>query len=92
MVAKQVELVTPECGEPSVRRLMTTELAGFRLIPMPAGQAVAPDQPGLTGAETLALAVSHAEGPCSTIWRITTDGRLQPLARTPGIFTGRDLA
>ena len=85
---QQVELVTRGYGEPSVRRLMTTELAGFRLIPMPARPSGGPGLPGLTGAETLALGVSHGEDRCSTIWRITTDGCLQPLARTPGIFTG----
>jgi pimeloyl-ACP methyl ester carboxylesterase len=74
---QQIDLVASGDGAPSVRRLVTAQLAGLRLVPLPAG-------PG----PTLAVAVSHSADGRSTIWELREDGALIPLAITPGIFTG----
>jgi pimeloyl-ACP methyl ester carboxylesterase len=85
---QQVDLVTLGRGARSVRRLMTTELAGFRLIALPARRSAGRGLPILGPACTLALAVSHAEDGRSAIWELTEDGAIRPAALTPGIFTG----
>ena len=95
---QQVDLVSLGRGAPSVRRLMTAELTGFRLIALPGGRSGVRGgglrrafEPGMTiwkPTTALALGVSHADEGRSTIWELNQDGALRPLAVTPGIFTG----
>ncbi len=100
---QQIDLVTVSRGRSSVRRLMTAELAGLRLIALPSARRGGPVnglrrtlEPGLSSpkpsgsgpASTLALAVSHAEDGRSTIWELRPNGALRALAVTPGTFTG----
>ena len=95
---QQIDLVTVKRGASSVHRIMTAELAGLRLIALPLAGSGGPVnglrrtlETGLSSlkpAATLALAVSHADDGRSTIWELSQDGYLRPLAVTPGIFTG----
>ncbi len=95
---QQIDLVTVRGGASSVRRIMTAELAGLRLIALPLAGSGGPVnglrrtvEPGLSSwkpVSSLALAVSHADDGRSTIWELSQNGALRPLAVTPGIFTG----
>ena len=94
---QQVDVVSVARGAPLVRRLMTAELTGFRMIALPGGSGRGtgrglrpgpqPGSPAGRPAAALALAVSHSGGR-STIWELNQVGALWPLAVTPGIFTG----
>ncbi len=95
---QHIDLVTVGRAAPPVRRLVTAQLAGFRLVPMPGGLRNQPTgragerhrpQLGVSGpGSTLAVVVSHGDDGQSTIWELRDDGALKPLAVTPGIFTG----